>query len=148
MDFAPDDFAKDIKIDKLALEEECVKQVDLYWFYADLVAEKKSQIDQLKNHLEVTTAQKELGFRNNPPNGMKVTESTIQALINSDFEVTEIKDNISAVQHKLYMAQAAVAALDQRKSELDNLVQLWIKSYYSNIQSTTGDKMHQYLNKE
>lgn len=126
-----EDFAKDVKINRFKLAEECEQHSSLYQYYADLLAEAKADIDGEKDRLNIVEAERELVIRADPPATSKVTEASIKAMIQSDENVIKQKEDLRMVKIGLYQLEAAVTALEHRKRMLDNLVQLLIAGYYS-----------------
>lgn len=126
-----EDFAKDVRINRFKLAEECEQHSSLYQYYADLLAEARADADTEKDRLNIVEAERELDIRKNPPESPKVTEATIKALVQSDGKVIKQKEGLRMVKIGLYQWEAAVTALEHRKRMLDNLVQLLIAGYYS-----------------
>jgi len=126
------DFAADVTINRFKLEEECAKQPSLYHYWAEKLADAKSAVDAAYNNVKLVTAQREMYHRQLAANAqVKTTEATIAATVETDEQVQEAKSLYQQAQSTQYHLEAGVKALDHRKSELDNLTQLWIKSYYS-----------------
>lgn len=126
------DFKNDVGIDRNSLETECEIHPSLYAFYADGYAEARAERDREKDKLDLVMAQRDSVIRKEAADaGMKTTEAVISSMVAQDKEVLEQKDAYRIACAKIYTLDAAMGALDHRKSQLDNLVQLWIKSYYS-----------------
>lgn len=122
---------QDLKINKFKLEDACEEQPSLYMYYAEEYAKKKAEKDNYDDKLDFISSKVEMEIRENPPDGLKVTESTIKSLLSTDKRIIEIKEKLRAVKEDLYHLDAVVKALEHRKSELNNLVSLYIAGYYS-----------------
>lgn len=126
-----EDFAKDVKINRFKLPQECAEHSSLYQYYADLLAEAKADADGEKDRLNIVEAERELDIRKNPPESPKITEAVIKALVQSDKKVIKQKEGLRQVREGLYHLEVAATSLEHRKRMLDNLVQLLIAGYYS-----------------
>jgi hypothetical protein len=138
-----EDLQADVQINKLALDTECEVQATLYAVYGEQFADAKSKKDAEKDRLDLILAQRELKLRANPPEGMKVTESVIDALVKSDTEVLEQKEAYRVACSDVYHLETAMGAIDHKKSQLNNLVQLQISAYYS--AKSAGDRSENSL---
>lgn len=143
-----EDFAEDVKINRMKMEEECAFQPEVYYYYSSQLADARAGKDAAKDRLDLILGQREIAIRRNPPDDMKVTESVITALVIQDTEVQSAKEDYRKACEKTDILYAAVAALDHRKSQLDNLVQLWTKNYYSGIKDDASVDMRERLNKK
>lgn len=134
-----DDFKQDVAIDRFKLEEECETQPSIYGYYASQFAEAKSDAERAKSRYDLVLAEKDLSIRRNPPMDVKLTEASISALVTESSDVQLAKEAVLVANAKVNNLEAAIFALNQKKSQLDNLVQLWIKDYYNKKQVTTDD---------
>lgn len=126
------DFSADIKVDKYHLDEESEMSASILSHYAELNAEAKGEVDKAENALKLTMAKRDLDYRSNPPGIMKITESVIASLVESDEEVIELKEELRKAKEKSYRYYAAVDALHDKSARLHDLVDLWMKGYYTN----------------
>jgi len=120
----------DVRIDRFKLEEECEKQASLYHHWADGYATAKALTDNLRVKEKFIRAKTAKVFRENPPDGKKLTEAGVQ-------EQVEVHEDIVAVVAALndsleikYHLEAAVDSMDKRDRQLNNLVNLYIRGYY------------------
>ena len=132
-----DDYIKKIKnrlpIDQFNLNEECIKQPDLYADVGILAAELRDEARKSKDLFDNTCAELKTDIRNDPEKfGIKkVTEGSIaETLIlcekyNTDQDIYREADLISN------KVSVLLAAVEQRKSLLRDLISLYIHSYYS-----------------
>lgn len=134
------DFKEDIRIDRMKLEEECESHPSVYAYYGEEYAEARAKKDQEKDKLDLVLAERETVIRREAADsGMKTTEAVISALVTQDKEVQEQKEAYRNASAEVYTLDVAMGALDHKKSQLDNLVQLWTKNYYSNIKSAESE---------
>lgn len=121
---------RDLRINKYKLDEECAKQSTLYLYYSDLLAEAKAEEDRADDELDRILGEVEMRLRDDPPEGVKVTDSTIKALVAKDDSVDRAKEALRKAKKRRYQLDGIVNAMGHKKSELDNLVVLWSKGYY------------------
>ena len=125
------DFEGDVKINRNQLEKECEKHSSLYFRYSDMEANAKAEKDAASDALDLIMSEKDEFYRANPREGMKITESTIKAWVTADPEVIAAKETLQKAKAACYRFGAMVSAMDHRKSQLNNLVSLFIHNYYS-----------------
>jgi hypothetical protein len=125
------DLAEDVKINKYALDEESEISSSILYHYGELLAEAKTKQDSMENNLKVLKAKKDLEYRRNPPADLKITESVISSLVESDLEVVESRNAVLDWTAKVNHYYAAVDSLHDKCNRLHDLVDLWSKSYYS-----------------
>jgi hypothetical protein len=131
---------EDRKINRYRLDEESEKQADNYGFYADKLAIAKTERDTAKAFLDYTEASVDLKLRENPPKDIKITETSIAALVSTDTEVLNAKNAYISAQGKVNNLEASVTAMEHRRSQIKNLTMLWIGGYYSVPGSTRDDE--------
>lgn len=131
-----EDFSSDIKINRFKLEEECELQPFMYQAYGEHYANAKTKRDACKDKLDLILAQRDMYYRMNPPAEVKATEAVYAALLAQDTEVLNAKEELRKANEALYHLDVAMTSLDHRKAQLDNLVALWTKSYYSGTNPT------------
>ncbi len=133
----PMDYENDIRIDESALDVEWLNQPELMYKYAAHAAEMKKEVDEAKERMEVMRATLDADIRKNPEAyGMtKVTESAIGGAITIQPNYQSAVDAYNAAQYEFGIASAAVRAVDQRKTALENLVRLLTASYFAGPQA-------------
>ena len=125
-------FAADMEINRYKLEEECERHSALYYYWAEKLAEAKIARDAAEDHLKTQLAMVEMEIRRQAEaSGAKTTEASVKAQVETSPQILAAKEAVRKATGDLYKLEAGVRAFDHRKNELDNLVQLWIKSYYS-----------------
>ena len=125
------DYKEDVALDRFKLEEESEALSSIYAYYASQQAEAHIEADKAKKELDRVKATKELYLRRNPPMDVKLTEGTVSALVQEASEVVEAENNLLIANEKLYNLDSAIYSLNQKKSGLEYLVNLWERGYYS-----------------
>jgi hypothetical protein len=140
MKFEPKD--SDFQIDRYRLDDEWVKQPDLYRRYAEVLANAKRDYDEVKNQLSVTRAEVELAIRKDPSEYDldKVTEGVIKAVVETVEAVIDAESIVVNARFNVNMIEAAVGSLDHRKRALSDLVSLHLSDYYSKPVAREGDR--------
>ncbi len=130
-------YEDDIRIDPDALDVEWLRQAELMHKYTRHSAETKKEMDEAKERLEVGKARIEMEIRRNPANyGLeKVTEGAIQSTITLQKEHQELVQEFTNIKYENEVSLAAVRAIDQKKSSLENLVRLLGASYFAGPQA-------------
>ena len=130
------DYEKDIRIDPNALDVEWLEQPELMRKYVKHTADMEKEKDDAKEKLDITKARIEMEIRNNPENfGLaKVTEGGILSTILLQEEYQEVSREYNNAKYEYNIAVAAVKAIDQRKTALENLVRLLSASYFAGPQ--------------
>lgn len=126
-------FDEDVKINKYKLPDECQKQSSNYYYWAKKLARKKTLYNKQKNKIDLISAQKEIALRNNWNENKwgKLTEGGIKAVLKTDKKIKEETDLLIDIQEEINILESAVNALEHKKRELDNLVTLLVKGFYS-----------------
>ena len=126
-------YEQDVSIDETALDVEWLQQANLMYKYARYQAETKKAMDEAKERLDFIRAKLEMDIRANPENyGLsKVTESAIASTILLQPEYQEASKKYIEAKYENDVAVAAVRAIDQKKTALENLVKLLSVSYFA-----------------
>ncbi len=126
-------YEKDINIDAQALDVEWLKQAELMRIYASHSALCKKEVDEAKEQLEAGRAEIEMDIRKAPETyGLgKITESAVSSTILLQEKYRELVKKYNEAKYENDMAVAAVRAVDQKKTALENLVQLLKASYFA-----------------
>ena len=130
-------YEEDVRIDPDSLDVEWIKQPELMLRYTRHSAEMKKELDGTKEKLDVGRARIELAIRNDPHRfGLeKTTEGSISSMILQQKEYQALTNDFSSAKYEYEMSVAAVRAIDQRKSALENLVRLLMSSYFAGPQA-------------
>jgi hypothetical protein len=126
------DFEVDVKVNKYKLDEENEKQASLYNYWASLLADAKTEKDDAEDALTLVKAKADADVRQTAAdNSEKVTEAVVQGRVLDSPKVQKAQQRVRDAKSQVYHLEAAVKALEHRKSSLDNLTVLWTKSYYA-----------------
>ena len=130
-------YEKDVSIDEQALDVEWLQQAELMRKYATHAGACKKEMDEAKERLETGKARIEMGIRQDPKEyGLeKVTEGAIQSTIQLQEEYQKLNQNYINAKYEYEVATAAVRAIDQKKTALENLVKLLGVSYFAGPQA-------------
>lgn len=131
---------EDVKLDKNNLAEEDVQFAETYYYYAKELGAAKSNLDTAKTNLSATKGRRELAIRKSPGTDLKITESVISALVDSDTEVMAAEQDVDAAQEKVNLLFAAVMAMNEKSSRLKELISLDNRNYYNSV--APSDDMH------
>lgn len=138
------DFKKEIFIDKNSLDDELVRQPQLYCDWAEQEAEAQYNRDKNKEKLDLIKAELDGEIRKNPSKyGIeKITESAISNAIIQDKKYQEANNiYLQSVQDARILG-VAKTSFDMRNSSLKGLVSLFISGYWASNpkeNSTTKD---------
>lgn len=126
-------YEEDVSIDPTALDVEWLEQPELMRKYAVHAAEMEKLRDAAKERLDVGKARIEMEIRNDPKKfGLeKVTEGSVQSTILLQDEYRQLVQEYNNSKYEYGVAVAAVRAVDQRKTALENLVKLLTTSYFA-----------------
>lgn len=143
---------EDLKLNKFKLDEEASKQSSLYQYFTDKLTEVRALKDEISLKLEEKLAEVELNIRNNPPDGLKITESVIQALVVNNEEIKELRKRLNEIKKQNYELEGIVNSLDQKKSMIKVLTELYIVGYYRvdnfSNENKVQDEIRKKLNKK
>jgi hypothetical protein len=135
------DFETDVRIDRFALDIECEQHPSKYLYWSQILANKKHELDKAKGKLHLIESEANLRYRKEPKDDIKVTESTINAMLDTDPGVIKVKEEIAKIGHEFSIISSVVNALEHKRSELNNLVQLQLAGYYSGIKTSSTDNI-------
>ena len=127
------DYENDIQIDESGLDIEWLRQPKLMFFYAKMVAELRRTLDRRKERLNIVRAELDKKIRQNPLDFAidKITETAVGNTILIQEEYKEASADIIDCNYELSIAQAAVSALNDKRSALENLVKLYGQQYFA-----------------
>lgn len=127
-----DNFEKDLEIDKDKLDEAWLKQPRLYFNYARLAEDASNNLAKTKDDLEITHAKIDSNVRQSAAaNDEKMTDKIAESRVLKSKEYQKALDEYNQAKHDYGILQAAVRALDHKKSALENLVKLYVGGYYA-----------------
>ena len=123
----------DVSINPDALDVEWTKQAQTFFKYAELTAKARDAMDRKKEKIDVLEATMGLKIRTNPASyGLeKITEGAVQSTILIDQNHIDAVAEWADLKYEYEVLIAAVRALDQKKSALENLVRLQGQNYFA-----------------
>ena len=125
-------FENDLKIDQDSLDMECIRQPKLYMQYAEQVAEAERALNNSKLTLDIARANTDSDIRKDAKEkGEKVTEAIVANKILADKDIIKQMEVVNNYRKNYSILQSAVKAMDHKKTMINNLVSLWIGSYFS-----------------
>jgi hypothetical protein len=126
-------FEDDIHIDESALDVEWLRQPALMAQYCQHAAHAKAVMDRAKEKLDVVEAEMDRDIRDFPEryNLSKLTETLVKSTVLLTQERQIAAQACIDTKYEYDMAQAAVRAMDQKKTALENLVKLHGMSYFA-----------------
>lgn len=130
----PDKFTNELEINKHNLDEELVKQPQLYMQWALLCCQATEDKDAAKKDLDLVKAQVEAKIRKKPKRyGVdgKLTESLVKTLIVLDPKVQRYDAAYLKAAHEEHALGKMEKAFSMRKSSLESLVQLDLRLHFS-----------------
>jgi hypothetical protein len=125
------DFVDDIRLIPTKLDQESQKQAETFYYWSEQLAGVEKEKDKQENRLKLRRAEIALQLRAKPPEGVKITEGTIEALLDSNLELNELKNALIEITHTANSMRAGVRALEQKKSMIENLSRLWLSGYFA-----------------
>lgn len=150
------DIENDIKIDQFNLPKECISLADTYRFYAEKASEAESIVSKKNDYLKVVLAERNIAIREQcSKEGKKVTEGMISSMVDKDTDVVNARTELRDAEATYKRLSVAVAAMQIKKSQVDNLVKLYCNSMYvdskpqmtRNVESNaTDDYNHRTMN--
>ncbi len=121
-------------IDINRLDEEWVNQPKIFFKYAAELADARRRVEEAKAELDIVKAVADKDIRQEPASfGLpdKITETLISNTVIQHPKYQEALKKYQIKKHKADILQAAVSALDHRKSALERLVSLHGQSYFA-----------------
>jgi hypothetical protein len=150
-------FKEALNPDKYSLDDEWLKQADLYMEWSEHYARAVLERDKAKQQMELTRSKFDKLIRSNSEKFDidKVTEAAISNCILHQPEYQKVVDDHLTCVYNVNVLGGAIAALDHRKYLLDNLTKLFLSGYYLRSPSakdgnanTARKLMERELNKE
>lgn len=124
-----------VDIDPNALDQEWLSQPRKVMRYSTLLADAKNELAEAKAELDVVAAEVDKHVRLCPSDfGMeklKLTEAIVSNTVLLDKRHRDALKQVNNARYKVDLLQAACDALEHRKKALENLVTLFLQSYWS-----------------
>lgn len=134
-----------LDIDPMRLADEWIGQPKLFHRYATAAADAQAKVDQLNAQAKVVAAELETSARQSPGSyGLqKATEGEIKALIPTLPAHQAVIKKLNSAKYDLALADAAVAAVEDRRRALENLVTLMKLDYFATPRERDGVGMEE-----
>ena|SRR4030042_2055000 len=135
-------YEADVQIDRESLDHEWLTQPGLYFKYAKEAEDVQDEVKQLKQELAVNDAEAEDEIRTKAKDKEeKITDKYVAAQIVLDKNHQKLSEEIDAKEHELrILKNAAIPAMDQKRSALENLVKLYLAGYWASPSEPKGSK--------
>ena len=129
------------EIDINNLDREWVGQPRLRSHYADLLADAKREVELASAKLEEVKAEIARDIRTNPGDYdvEKITENTVKELIPLQAEYKEALQEWIEAKHKADILTGRSMAVNDRKTSLENLVELRLADYFGEPRAKSAD---------
>lgn len=129
----------DKKINKFKLDEELEMQPDIYLYWARNAASAKEERDHVKNQLKKLEGEVEVKIwtgkyelpEDTKGKPIKLTAGTVAALVDSDVGVFNLREELAVAEKNFSRAAAAEEAIQQKRSSLKHLTELYVKEYFT-----------------
>jgi len=125
-----EELKKELAINLYDLPHCCEKQAVLFLEASEEASKAKTALKVAKLNLEKKIAETDLWIRQNKTD-IKLTESAISALINSDDVISKMKTDIVRYESEVLKWDSLVEAYNQRRSMLSNEVSLYTYKYFN-----------------
>ena len=123
------DFDTDVGIDPDSLDIEWLRQATLYMRYATEAARRDAIVKRAKESLEVADAQIDREVRRSADK--RLTEAQVSAAVTLDARHQQAAEELTEALYQYNIVAAAVRAMDNKRSALENLVKLYAGSYFA-----------------
>ena len=121
-------YERDVTIESDALDIEWVRQPQIYMKWADKAARAEDLARQAKENMEYIAARLDKMYRASLD---KVTENIVTASIKGDQEYQKALQQYNDALYEADICKFVVKSLDHKKTALENLVRMWIGSYFA-----------------
>lgn len=126
---------EDLEISATDLDQEWLRQPNLYMKYAAHSAKLRREEAHAKEKCKVLEAQLKADAAEDPDSclgqGVKVTDAKLQAYATTHPEFIQARNDAIEAEYRANMALNAVFSFQQRKDALENLVKLQSMEYFS-----------------
>ena len=127
-------YEEDIKINKYKLDEELVKQPQLYLHWAEQHAEAVAERDEKRVELDLIRAEIDGNIRESPEDwgyDKKPSEAAITNLILQESKYRDVQSELIEATKNVNIMSAAMTAMNDKKKALEGLVTLLVAGIYS-----------------
>lgn len=139
---------KDFELNRDNLAQSVMRQSSLYDYYGGLVAETERKIAQLKNQLEIQTADARIKIKADADaNKLKLTVDDINARIISMAGIQELKSQIIDAEYDYNALNTAVKALEHKRDMIKTMTSLTLSKSY-NLSDALDDQARQQVGEQ
>lgn len=132
-------FNRDKRINKFKLDEELELQPSVFSYWAKVAADAKEEMDNEKNQLKKLEASIEIKIwtgkyklpTDDAGKPIKLTGDIVKALVNNDEDVNVRRITVNELEKVSNKAKADEEAMQQKRSSLKHLTELYTKEYFS-----------------
>jgi disulfide oxidoreductase YuzD len=126
-------YEQDLAIDPHSLDEEWLRQPGLFMKYSEAATDAQRIRDIAKEKVDVVKAELAKAIRKDPAKyGVdKVTENVVAETVLLQPEYKKAVEELVEMNFKFNILQSAVRAFDHKRGALENVVKLWLGSYFS-----------------
>ncbi len=136
------DYQKDLEINKHSLDNELLTQAQKMMRYSSEHAQAMYNRDRAKQALDITKANLDASIRAElTAAGTKFTEAVVDGKIRTEPTFIEAQERYQKAEHEVQVLLGAVMAMNARRSMLENLVKLFLNSYWSEPHVAGGPEM-------
>jgi hypothetical protein len=144
------DLHEDIRLNPFNLEAEVQDQPLIYKHYADQAADARKERDLAADRVDVRSAEIELDLRADTSLG-KLTESGIKSRVIAHPEIQTLTQKLRDANNWMMKCDGILHALDHKKSEIDNVVDMWKNGLYQDpmgrgTEESTASQVRKGLN--
>ncbi len=144
-----EELQRDISLEITDLGRHSLIQASLFLKWANRATEAVYERDRSKNKVTVERSLAELEYREHPPEGIKITVDTVQALVNSDEDVQKAEqDYLKLVKFASEMLNAK-GAMEQKRDTIKVTKDLYVTGYWGTDPiSNTKDMENEFIDRE
>jgi hypothetical protein len=139
-----DELRKSITINQYKLDKECITHAKRYQQAHEIYMELKDDVSAIRDKLNLERALADTRARDaiNEAGG-KVTEALVASIAAKDEAVLALCNELRVAEYNAGVVQGIIQAFDHRKSQLDNLVKLFIANYWALPTDTMNRAVHE-----
>jgi len=140
-----------VKLNRHNLDEEAEVQAERYLEAADRMADIGKEKDDLEKDLSELEADLARKYRKNPKKYLssdKATDKAVAEKLTINEKVKELRGRVIDVKHRFNKAGNLVRSLDQRRSSMKYLAELWMGGYWSDLNVSGSDESDIILRKK
>ncbi|HUW45663.1 MAG TPA: hypothetical protein VMW50_07695 [Dehalococcoidia bacterium] len=135
------DYHQDVKINKFKLPDECEQHASIYLYWAEHLANAKSDLNDAKKRADFIASETGLSIRTHwQDDDGKLTNDAVNAKVDNNEKVINSRDKLQTLERRINILSAVVSAMDHRKSELNNLTSLVLGGFYATPHGSNSGK--------